>query len=101
MHYDSAQIKALPGWPAGVWVSGFDGQTQLSVTAWNITVPVSLGDIAVTLGSAEAGLTAGETEVSCVDDLFAATDTECFHNNLLTTNTLVNEAIHQLRAAAE
>jgi pimeloyl-ACP methyl ester carboxylesterase len=97
----SPQLAALPPWPPRLPVHAIAGDLRLwvSLLGHNLTAPIPLGDIAVTVGSALAGATAPSRTVDpcfkvAIGQAFAS---PCFHDHLHTDGILAGTVIRLIR----
>ena len=100
LRYESAQIRALPRWPAGLPVTDVAGEIDLTFGIWKLRHTFDIGDVPVSQDSATAHNTSGAPiRVVCHDSLVNLVRTECYHGRLPENPNVVAPLLKDVRSA--
>jgi pimeloyl-ACP methyl ester carboxylesterase len=101
----SSQLAALPPWDPRLIVHAVAGNLSLYVRVLGLEQSVSVGDILVSVDSATAGASKGDTPLvvacrSTVSDVTSVIDdSPCSHGQLLRNRRIIGDVSAQVRAA--
>lgn len=101
LEFGSADIQALPPWPASLPVLPMAGVITYNLGVGKVSVPVNLGDVPVSEDSAIAHDTSAVSpvEVTCsATSLFSVMSSPCSHTNLISNPAIEAAVVSEITA---